>query len=162
MTPLLLRRILLSFLAVTPILGAQTAEPDPWTVSRTGEAGDEETRLLTQETTTPVKVGGRTLTPRLCVRQRVASYEVFVNFETYLGHEDPTLTLHFDREPPEKVRWARAGNGRMAIAPESESLVYRLLRHDELSVEFVPPGESAIVIQFDLRELASALHRSAD
>lgn len=163
MNPLVLPRTLLLLLVVTPVLGAQTAEPDPWSVSQTGEASENgEVRLLTQEAATPVKVGGRTLTPRLCIRQRVASYEVFVSFETYLGHEDPSLTLRFDREPPEVVRWTRAGNGRGAIAPDSESLVYRFLRHNELSVEIVPPGESAITVHFDLRELASALHGSAD
>lgn len=159
MNPMIAPLLLTVLLLVAPVASGQNASgSNPWSVQRSGSAEDDsDTLLLTSEARDPVRVGQRTVTPRLCVRQKVASFEAFIAFDTYLGHEAPKLVLRFDESPAERAEWERSGNSRAAVAPNPEGFVYRLFRHDQLEVQFTPPGESPVTIRFDLRQLADTL-----
>ncbi len=129
----------------------------PWEIQGTINASSPRSLLAVNESKQPVRVGDRTVRPRLCVRQKITGYDAFISFETYVGHDDPTLLIQFDNEKPESVVWKSSGSDRNASPEDPDAFVYRLLRHKKLRVEFTPPGELPVEMEFNLFGLSQVL-----
>lgn len=101
---------------------------------------------------------GSNAQPRLYIRCKEKTTEVFVVWDVYLGIDETDILHRLDDRPARTLEWSISTDYKAAFYPGNDiSFARELQKHDKLLLRVTPYGESPVTATFELAGLENAI-----
>jgi type VI secretion system protein VasI len=134
--------------------GTYSDPPDPeigkWRIREdTSPIDDSKSIFCSLDSDDSIGFGYSRNTPTLIVRYKESSLDAFINFETYLGSDNPEVTVRYGKEPASREEWSISTDNKAAfVTGDIQLFLDKLAEIEKFIVRLTPYGESPMTASF--------------
>lgn len=152
-----------------PVVSSSKPVPkDNWQISRSvSEMSNTKTIIIGISAESPIQAWLSTPTPKLIIRCKEKSTDVFVNTGTaaqpeYGNYDSATVRLKLDDDTPYKEEWNESTDKEALFAPRAVNLARKLVKAKKFLFEFTPHNANPQIAKFDLNGIEKYLPEVAN